>query len=480
MTVTEIDQAGAPEAHTGGRLTVAERVARGKQARAKVPRASQAGWESWAGRPDPVGLLEEQAASRVPELVPIRYGRMLASPFAFFRGAAYMMASDLAHTPRSGITAQLCGDAHLSNFGAFGSPERDLLFDLNDFDETLPGPWEFDLKRLAASFVIAGRHRGFPGKRCRALARLTARSYREAMIELAGMNEREVWYAKVDASELEHAIRMQGTSKTVKRLHRMLAKARRKDSTRAFEKLTAGQVDGTPRIVPDHPLIVPVEDLLPFSQAQELAAWVQERIELYRLTLPAHYRHLLDRYQFTHLARKVVGVGSVGTRAWVVLFIGRGHGDPLFLQCKEAQPSVLEPFAGASEYDNMGQRVVEGQRLMQAASDIFLGWLRTTALDGETRDFYVRQLWDWKGAADPELILPSSFDIYARLCARVLARAHARSGDRLAIASYLGHGTSFDTALEQFANTYADQNERDYQALVTAVKTGRVIAHRGL
>jgi hypothetical protein len=315
LAMTEINERGAQgsSVEVMSWPTVDDRAARGKRAPADASRASHGDWAPWDGRPDPIGLLERQATSRVPQLVPIRYGRMLVSPFAFFRGAAAVMASDLARTPQSGISVQLCVDAHLSNFGAFASPERQLLFDLNDFDETLPGPWECDVKRLAASFAIAGRHRGFSGKRCPALARLSARSYREAMLELAGMTEREVWYAKVGAGDLEDAIRTEGTSKTVKRFHKVLAKSRRKDSARAFEKLTAARVGGTPKIVPDHPLIVPVEDLLPFSQAQELAAWVQERIDTYRSTLPAHYRRLLDRYQFAHLARKVVGVGSVGT-----------------------------------------------------------------------------------------------------------------------------------------------------------------------
>jgi uncharacterized protein (DUF2252 family) len=455
------------------------RVARGRQARANVPRSSHAEWAPPGDRPDPVDLLEEQTASRVPELVPIRHGRMLASPLAFFRGAAYLMASDLAGTPHSGIRAQLCGDAHLSNFGGFGSPERKFLFDLNDFDETLPGPWEWDVKRLAASFTIAGRHREFPRKRCRELAQVSARSYRQAMLRLAGMTEREVWYAKVDGSELVHAVRTQGTPRQVRRLRKIVAKAHRKDSSRAFEKLAAN-VDGTARIIADHPLIVPIEDLLPDAEAHEVEDWVQGLIKKYRSTLQAHHRRLLDRYEYAHLARKVVGVGSVGTRAWVVLFVGRERTEPLFLQCKEAQTSALEPFAGRSTYDNMGRRVVEGQRLMQAASDIFLGWLRTTALDGEVRDFYVRQLWDWKGSADPERILAASFDIYARLCGEVLARAHARSGDRVAIASYLGRGDAFDRAIASFSVQYADQNERDYAAFVDAVRTGRITAMRDL
>jgi uncharacterized protein (DUF2252 family) len=453
----------------------AERVARGRQARAAVPRSSHSDWAPSGDRPDPIGLLEEQAASRVPELVPIRHGRMMASPFAFFRGAAYLMASDLAGTPRSGMRAQLCGDAHLSNFGGFGSPERDFLFDLNDFDETLPGPWEWDVKRLAASFAVAGGHRGLPRKRCRELAQISVQAYRQTMLKLAGMSERDVWYSKVNASEVDQAVGSQGTHRQVKRLHKLVAKAYRKDSSRAFEKLTA-DVDGTPRIIADHPLIVPIEDLLPDTEVQQVETWTRGFIKTYRSTLQNHHRQLFDRYEYAHLARKVVGVGSVGTRAWVVLFVGSDQNDPLFLQCKEAEPSVLEPFAGRSEYGNMGRRVVEGQRVMQAASDIFLGWLRAPGLDGKVRDYYVRQLWDSKGSADPERILLSSFDVYARLCGEVLARAHARSGDRTAIASYLGRGDTFDRSIADFSAGYADQNERDYEAFARAVKSGRLIA----
>ena len=404
--------------------------------------------------------------------MPIRHGRMLHSPFAFFRGAAYIMASDLSRTPQSGIRTQLCGDAHLSNFGGFASPERGFLFDLNDFDETLPGPWEWDLKRLAASSCVAGRHRGLSPKHGRELARISVQAYRE-------MSEQEVWYAKVDASELERAVSSQGTGKQVKRLHKLVEKARRKDSTRAFEKLAA-DVEGKPRIIADHPLIVPVEDLLADTEVQQVESWVRGMSKIYRATLQHHHRQLFDRYAYGHLARKVVGVGSVGTRAWVVLFVGRGNGEPLFLQVKEAQPSVLEPFAGRSQFGNVGRRVVEGQRLMQAASDIFLGWMRVTGIDGEERDYYVRQLWDWKGSADPERILPSSFDIYARLCGQVLACAHARSGDRIAIASYLGRADTFDRAIADFSTRYADQNERDYEAFVKAVKSGRITAMRDM
>jgi uncharacterized protein (DUF2252 family) len=454
-------------------LTLEERAASGKEARAVACRSSHADWQPATDR-DPVGLLEEQAASRLPDLVPLRYGRMATSPFAFFRGAAYVMASDLADSPQSGFSVQLCGDAHLANFGGFGSPERDLLFDLNDFDETLPGPWEWDVKRLAASLAVAGRDRGIGAKQRRALVADAVGEYRGAMRQFAEMGALEVWYARLDAAALE-ALRSQVGRAQNKQLQKTVAKARAKDSARAFEKL-AYNVNGGARIAADPPLVVPVEDLLPDVEADHLQSGVREMIASYRASLPGDRRHLLDRYEYADLARKVVGVGSVGTRAWIILMIGRDTGDPLFLQAKEAQRSVLEPFAGPSEYDNQGQRVVEGQRLVQAASDILLGWLHTTGIDGEERDFYVRQLWDWKGSADLERIRPRGLAVYARLCGWTLARAHARSGDALAIAGYLGSGSRFDVAIAEFAETYADQNERDHAALVQAIDDGRIAA----
>ncbi len=461
-------------------LTPSERAARGKAARAESPRGRHAEWEAWAERPDPVALLEEQATSRVPELVPIRYGRMLASPFAFFRGAAYVMAADLAVTPRSGLTAQLCGDAHLSNFGGFASPERDLVFDVNDFDETLPGPWEWDLKRLAASIAVAGRERGFSGAERRASVRAAVCQYREAMGRFEGMHNLDTWYARLDRDTLMARFEGEATAAQLKTFRKTVEKAQRKDNARAYERLATTDGDGEPRIVSDPPLIVRIEDLLPGEQASQFEAGMHELLRSYRASLQGDRRHLLEQYHYVDLARKVVGVGSVGTRAWVVLMLGRDEGDPLFLQCKEAQPSVLEPFLGKSQFDNHGRRVVEGQRLMQASSDIMLGWLRTTGLDGETRDFYVRQLWDWKSSANIETMAPPGMAIYGRMCGAALARAHARSGDAIAIASYLGRGDTFDRALAKFAETYADQNERDHAALAQAVASGRVEATRGI
>lgn len=455
----------------------ADRAAEGKSLRSDVPRARHAEWEPAPDRPDPVALLEEQAAGRLPELVPIRYGRMSKSPFAFFRGGAYVMAFDLAGTPASGIHVQLCGDAHLSNFGGFASAERQLLFDLNDFDETLPGPWEWDVKRLAASVAVAGRENGFAPKRLRALIRQTVAEYRTAIRDFAGMKTLEVWYARASMSELEELLRSLGTRREVKGFERTVAKGARKDSARAFAKLaTAGT--GDPRIVADPPLIVPVRDMVADADVKRLESGADELFQSYRRSLSGDRRRLLERYRYADLARKIVGVGSVGTRAWVLLLLGRDSDDPLFLQAKEAQRSVLEPFVRRSQFRNQGRRVVEGQRLMQAAGDIFLGWLHVERDldDGKPRDFYVRQLWDSKTSADIAAMRPADMALYARLCAWTLARAHARSGDSAAIAGYLGASDVFDGAITAFAEAYAGQNERDYAALLDAIATGRIEA----
>jgi uncharacterized protein (DUF2252 family) len=463
---------------SAARSSPRERAAIGRAMRSEVPRSSHALWTPGSSRPDPIALLEEQAAGRVPELVPIRYGRMSASPFAFFRGAAYILASDLATSPKTGIRVQLCGDAHLSNFGTFASPERNLLFDLNDFDETLPGPWEWDVQRLAASIAVAARDRGVGRKRRSEIVQRAVGQYRNAMHDFAAMRTLDIWYSRADESELSDELRQLKPRQT-RDLTRDAAKARRKDSARAFAKL-GHRVNGGARIVADPPLIVPIEDLLPNMQAKQLKEALHSLVDAYRASLSGDHGHLVDRYQYADAARKVVGVGSVGTRAWVVLLLGRDSDDPLFLQAKEATRSVLEPFAGKSTFDNQGQRVVEGQRLMQAASDIFLGWLRTTDIDGESRDFYMRQLWDWKGSADITTMRPSDMAAYARLCAWTLARAHARSGDTIGIAAYLGSADIFDRAIATFAEAYADQNERDYTALREAIESGRMEARTGL
>jgi uncharacterized protein (DUF2252 family) len=460
-------------------LTIAERAARGKTARSEVPRASHATLELSDDR-DPVALLDEGTAQRVPELVPIRYGRMLTSPFAMYRGAAAVMAHDLAATPRSGLNVQLCGDAHLANFGGFASPERSFVFDLNDFDETLRGPFEWDVKRLAVSFEIAARHRGFSdAERSTAVLGVT-RSYREAMREFAAMRNLDLWYARLDVGDFAQQLRASKDSKQAKSLRRSAAKARTKDSMRALSRLTT-DVDGEPRIVSDPPLIVPLADLAGELDVEQLENEIRALVRVYRRTLQGDRRQLLESFRYVDLARKVVGVGSVGTRCWIMLLLGRDSADPLFLQVKEAGASVLESVLGKSRYQNHGQRIVEGQRLMQATSDIFLGWVRNPkALEGGSRDFYVRQLWDWKTSVDLETILPRGLELYAQACGWTLARAHARSGDRIAIASYLGKSDAFDRALAEFASTYADLNQSDFAALSTAASSGRIEAKLGL
>jgi uncharacterized protein (DUF2252 family) len=460
-------------------FTPDERTARGKAARGEVPRRVHAEWEPSPHRPDPVGLLEEQAQTRVTELVPIRYGRMLVSPFTFYRGAAALMASDLANSPRTGLHTQLCGDAHLSNFGAFAAPDRRTVFGVNDLDETLPGPFEWDVKRLVASFAVAGRDRGFSPKE-RAACNLTlAKSYRESMREVSTMGNLDLWYSRIDVDELVNQFeQMKPTAAQRKRAEKNLEHARTKDSLKAFGKLTT-IVDGQRRIVADPPLIVRVDELAG-PDTDSVEDYLANLIRSYRRTLSGDRRRLVERFRYIDAARKVVGVGSVGTRAWIVLLVGRDNDDPLFLQAKEAEASVLEPYLGKSSYVNHGQRVVEGQRLMQPASDIMLGWIRTPGLDGVTRDFYVRQLWDSKGSALVDAMEPNVLKFYARLCGSALANAHARSGDAIAIASYLGTSDAFDKAMATFAETYADQNERDYDALKQAVESGRVTAEPGL
>jgi uncharacterized protein (DUF2252 family) len=460
-------------------LTLAERAANGRAARADVPRSVHAAWQPSPDRPDPVDLLEEQAETRVPELVPIRYGRMLVSPFTFYRGAAYLMASDLSRTPRTGQVVQLCGDAHLSNFGVFAAPDRRLIFSINDFDETLPGPFEWDVKRLITSFEVAGRDRGFDTKQRRTANLAVVQAYREAMHDMAQMRTLDLWYARLDVDDIAAQMQQQLNRSQQKRFTRNVAKARTKDSIKAFDKLVR-DVDGQPRLVGDPPLIVPIDDLFREQGARDVQAAMHEMLRSYRRTLQGDHRHLLERFRYVDAARKVVGVGSVGTRAWIVLMLGRNNQDPLFLQAKEAQASVLEPFLGKSKHANHGQRVVAGQRLMQAASDVMLGWLRTAGVDGVSRDFYVRQLWDGKGSALVDVLEPSALTLYARLCGWTLARAHARSGDAAAIASYLGNSDRFDRAVAAFAERYADQNDNDYAALKKAVDTGRITAEVGL
>lgn len=445
-------------------------LAPGKFGRASVPRSSHAEWRRAAR--DPLAILRGQDENRVQELVPIRYGRMLVSPFTFFRGAAALMATDLAETPDAGFEVQLCGDAHLSNFGVFAAPDRRLVFDCNDFDETCRGPFEWDVKRLAASLAIAGRARGF-GKRERREAVVSgAAAYRGAMRTFAAMRNIDVWYARIDVESRLAELRQAVAPDRLKKVERNLAKARSKDSLRALRKLTE-EADGQLRIVSQPPLIMPLREL---SEAPEAEALLQSVLGAYRESLGDHLQQLVNSYRYLDAAHKVVGVGSVGTRAWIVLLLGRDGSDPLFLQAKEAQRSVLEPFAGANPYEHHGRRVVEGQRLMQAASDVFLGWVTAQGLDGRERHYYVRQLWDGKGSADVDRMSEPELSIYASLCGEALARAHARSGDRFAIASYLGKGDPFDEAMARFAESYADQNERDYERVAAAAASGEIEA----
>jgi uncharacterized protein (DUF2252 family) len=486
--------------------SVDDRKAKGLEARDQVPLSSHSGWEPAADRPDPVALLEGQDTTREQDLVPVRHGRMMVSPFTFYRGAAVVMAADLAPTPVAGLEVQLCGDAHLSNFGLFASPERLLMFDVNDFDETLPGPFEYDVKRMAASFTVAGRGNGFAKADIRAATLESVKAYREAMAGFAQMGIMDIWYAHLDEDELMATIRSavaqtknqakgakkakekkaekkderaEKQAKTVaKRAGKIAGKARTRDSLQALSKL-GEQVNGSYRIVSQPPVVVPARDLAATYgiSPDDVMPALHDQFRAYRETLQDDRRHLLERFEIIDAARKVVGVGSVGTRCFIVLLQGRDAADPLFLQVKEATASVLEPYAGKSRYRQHGERVVQGQRLMQATSDIYLGW--TKGLDVR-RHFYWRQLRDMKGSVDIEAALPFGLTAYARMCGWTLARAHARSGDPVAIAAYLGQTDAFDKSITGFAERYADQNQRDHTEFVNAVKTGRLKADQGV
>jgi len=470
-------------------LSVDERRERGKAARQQVGPADHAGWEPAVDRPDPVGLLEEQNATREADLVPVRHGRMLVSPFTFYRGAAKIMAADLKDTPTAGLNVQLCGDAHLSNFGAFASPERTLLFDLNDFDETLPGPFEYDVKRMAASFTIAGRNNGFTKADARAATLASVSAYRLAVASFAEMPTMDIWYARLSEEDLlsavKHAARAlkrtekaSAAKKAQKRTQKTAEKAHTRDSLQALSKL-AERVDGGYRIVSQPPIVVPLRDLTERIgiSSGEMERIVHEQFRAYRATLQDDRRHLLGRFEIVDMARKVVGVGSVGTRAFIVLLQGRDQQDPLFLQVKEATASVLEDHLPKSRYRQAGERVVQGQRMMQAASDIFLGWTKGQEVN---RYLYWRQLRDMKGSAVVEAMMPDDLAFYARICGQTLARAHARSGDPIALAAYLGTKDRFDQSITDFSERYADQNERDYQTFAEASRAGRLEALEGV
>ena len=456
-------------------MSIDERIAFGRAARERVSRKSHGEWAPASDRRDPVEFIEEQATTRVPELVPLRHGRMSTSAFAFFRGAALVMAADLASVPHSGLTVQLCGDAHLSNFGLFQSPERKLVFSVNDFDETLPGPFEWDVKRLAASIEVAGRSREFPSTTTGTVLLQTLRAYREAMASFAATSNLDTWYTRLDIDGIQERWGTRAKAKESASMARLVTKAESKTRMKALAKLTE-EVDGELRFRSSPPLLVPFEDLAGES-TEKAHDIVVGALESYRDTLSADRAHLLGTYRFVQLARKVVGVGSVGTRCWLALFVGRDNDDPLFLQIKEAEASVLERFLEPTVYPEQGQRVVEGQRLMQTSSDIFLGWERipgTLAMDGHDHDYYMRQLWDGKGSAVVETMTPRTLGMYGEMCAWTLARAHARSGDPIAISAYLGNGSRFDRSIAAFSRAYAAQNELDHQALCDAIDSGRL------
>jgi len=469
--------------------SIEEREAKGIGRREQTPVASHTGWTAAPGRPDPVALLEEQNRTREQDLVPVRHGRMLASPFTFYRGAAKIMATDLKDTPRAGLVSQLCGDAHLSNFGVFASPERTLLFDLNDFDETLPGPFEYDVKRMAASFTIAARNNGYTKEETRDVTLGAVRAYREAMAEFAQMRTLDIWYAHLSEQELMSAIegaadteegkaQKKAAKRAEKETKKTALKAHTRDSLQALSKL-GELVDGQYRIVSQPPIVIPVRELSDSygMSADEVENTIREQLRSYRTTLQDDRRHLLEQFEIIDVARKVVGVGSVGTRAFIALLQGRDQQDPLFLQVKEATKSVLEDHLPKSKFAQPGERVVQGQRMMQAASDIFLGWTKGAQ---DNRYLYWRQLRDMKGSAVVEDMIPLGMTLYAHICGWTLARAHARSGDPIAIAAYLGKSDKFDVSITDFCERYADQNEQDYQAFSDAVRSGRLQAIEGL
>jgi uncharacterized protein (DUF2252 family) len=456
---------------TAAFLSPAERAAEGRAARRRSPRSSHGRFAREPGRFDPVEVVERQSATRVPELVPVRYGRMLESPFRFYRGAAAIMAADLGSTADTGLRVQLCGDAHLLNFRLLATPERHLVFDINDFDETLAGPFEWDVKRLAASFAIAARANGFRAEEQDGAVRACVAAYRRRMRDFAGMRTLDIWYAQDDADRLRELMAASMTERARRRTDEATAKARTRTHLQAFARLTVATPEGR-RVAADPPLITPLRDLATGSAAQEQE--LRTVLEGYVRTLSSERRHLLRRFRLVDIARKVVGVGSVGTRCWIVLLLGRDDDDPLLLQAKEAQESVLAAHTGGVRHDNEGRRVVAGQRLIQTTSDILLGWTHAVGLDGRERDFYVRQLRDWKGIARPETMDPGMLRLFARLCGASLARAHARSGDPIAIAGYLGGGDRFDRALTLFAQAYADRNDRDFEALGAAARAGRI------
>ena len=470
------------------RGTVGDRREQGRAARKEVPRSALGAFEPAAKRPDPITMLVSQGATRIQNLLPVRYGRMSESAFSFYRGAALVMASDLSAAPRTSLRVQLCGDAHLSNFGAYASPERRLVFDVNDFDETNPGPFEWDVKRLSTSFEIASRQNGFSDANRETIVLTSSVAYRVTMARLAGLGDLDAWYDHIDVDSVADLLRSRTgkkASKDARKMDKFLARARRHNSLQALQKLTEVK-NGHRRIVSSPPLIVPIDDLMHGAERDDVISEVRSRLSTYARSLQSDRRHLLSGFDLVDLAHKVVGVGSVGTRSWILLMAGRDDDDPLFLQFKEAGPSVLEQFTERSRYKNMGARVVAGQRIMQSTSDIFLGWTGSVDLEGQTRDYYFRQLRDWKISAAVEELNVEQMVTYAKLCGATLAKAHARSGDRIAVASYLGiddpadRPNTFDRAMANFAVSYAEQNEQDFTALKTAIADGSVAATPGV
>lgn len=451
-----------------------ERRKIGREVRESVPRDSLAHWDPPADRRDPVQLLMDQSDYRVQALVPIRYARMLSSEFAFYRGAAAVMASDLSYSPNTHMTVQICGDAHLVNFGGYAAPDRAFVFDVNDFDETLPGPFEFDLKRLVASFAVAGRDRQFDEATRAPIIQEVVRTYRSAIQTFSEMERMDVWYSRLTADDIEAEWGADVTKKMRKNFEKTVAKAQTKTSQRALQKLTVTSPDGTTSFDSNPPFMVPLSEVFGDEDREEAQAAVQSALVGYRRSLASDRRTLFSGYRVVDLARKVVGVGSVGTRCWVMLLTAdQDESDVLMLQIKQAFPSVYEAYLGPSRSPQHGQRVVEGQRVMQAASDILLGWTQVT-IKGQENDFYVRQMWDWKESADISTMDPDALKVYGQLCGWTLARAHARSGDRVALAGYLGSDDKFDKAMVAFAEAYADQNAKDYKALQDAASAGRI------
>ena len=449
------------------------RAAAGTELRGRFPLADHAAWQFSPDRRDVIGLLEQQNTIRLQSLIPLRFSRMAVSPFTFYRGAAAIMANDLARTPVTGIPVQCIGDAHIGNFGIFYSPSKRLMFDVNDFDETTIGPWEWDIKRLAVSVEIAGRTLGLKESQCRQAVHRCVRHYRESIRDFASRGFLDTWYTHIDLEDRLDELEKSTKARPSRTLHGAISKAKAKDSRKAADRLT--YVDnGRLRFRSDPPELVQINDLPGYDDVDALRGRLDMLLDTYRDSLYADRRHVLDQYHFEDIARKVVGVGSVGTRCWVGAFVGRDLSDPLILQMKEAVASVLAPYVGNAPYPTHGERVVQGQKLVQSTADILLGWAQFIASDGRPRDYYVRQLWNGKGSINLDTLHADSLSNLGALCAWCLAHAHARSGDSVAIGAYLGQGEEFDDALVAFSAAYADQNEDDFALFTRLIKSGEL------